>query len=115
MRVEGSDHAEAHGLAVGANMAGWNKPYSHLPIKNFRVGDLHFEGVGELWARLVTEIVWVNPGHEGVVFYVRDDVIRGVLLINESERVEWARTLIRDAKPTTSEERAAMVAAKVPE
>jgi len=112
MRVEGSDHAEAHGRAVGANMAGANQPYTHLPVKSFGVGELKFEGVGELWARLDTEVVWMQPGHEGVVYYLRDDVIRGVLLINVPERIEWARGLIRDAHPTTSAERSAMVSAK---
>ena len=112
MRVEGSDHAEHHGHAVGANMAGANEPYTHLPLKWFRVGDLQFEGVGELWARLATEIVWMQPGHEGVVFYLRDDVIRGVLLINVPERLEWARGLIRDAHPMTSAERATMLEEK---
>ena len=114
LRVEGSDHAEAHGRAVGANMAGANQPYTHLPIKSFRVGELSFEGVGELWARLDTEIVWVQPGHEGVVYYLRDDVIRGVLLINVPERIEWARGLIRDAKVTTAAERAAMAGERAP-
>jgi len=112
MRVEGSDHAEHHGHTVGANMAGANEPYTHLPLKWFRVGDLQFEGVGELWARLATEIVWMQPGHEGVVFYLRDDVIRGVLLINVPERLEWARGLIRDAHPMTSAERATMLEEK---
>lgn len=112
MRVEGSDHAEQHGRTVGANMAGANEPYTHLPLKWFRVGDLQFEGVGELWARLDTEIVWMQPGHEGVVFYLRDDVIRGVLLINVPERLEWARGLIRDAHAMTSAERTAMVGEK---
>jgi 3-phenylpropionate/trans-cinnamate dioxygenase ferredoxin reductase subunit len=112
MRVEGSDHAEHHGHTVGANMAGANEPYTHLPLKWFRVGDLQFEGVGELWARLATEIVWMQPGREGVVFYLRDDVIRGVLLINVPERLEWARGLIRDAHPMTSAERATMLGEK---
>jgi len=47
-----------------------------------------------------------------VVFYLREDVIRGVLLINVPERLEWARSLIRDAHPMTSSERAAMVGEK---
>ena len=112
MRVEGSDHAEAHGRAVGANMAGANKVYDHLPLKWFRVGDMHFEGVGELWARLDTEIVWIEPGKEGAVFYIREEVLRGVLLINIPERIEWARALIREAKPSTAAERASALGAR---
>ena len=44
--------------------------------------------------------------------YLRDDVIRGVLLINVPERIEWARGLVRGAHPMTSAERAAMVGEK---
>jgi 3-phenylpropionate/trans-cinnamate dioxygenase ferredoxin reductase subunit len=112
MRVEGSDHADAHGRVVGANMAGAMQPYDHLPLKWFRVGDLLFEGVGELWARLDTELVWTQPGHEGAVFYVREETVRGVLLINLHERIEWARSLIREARPGTAAERASALGAK---
>ena len=112
MRIEGSDHAEAHGRVVGANMAGAKQVYDHLPMKWFRVGELQFEGVGELWARLDTELRWIEPGREGAVFYLRDEVIRGVLLINVPERLEWARGLIREARATTSEERAGMLGIK---
>jgi NADPH-dependent 2,4-dienoyl-CoA reductase/sulfur reductase-like enzyme len=112
MRIEGADHAQAHGRAVGANMAGARTPYDHLPAKWFRVGELTFEGVGELWARLDTDIVWVEPGREGATFYLRDDVIRGVLMLNMPDRLDWARQLIRDARPTTAAERAALAAAK---
>jgi NADPH-dependent 2,4-dienoyl-CoA reductase/sulfur reductase-like enzyme len=112
MRIEGADHAEAHGRAVGANMAGANQRYDHIPIKWFRVGEMQFEGVGELWARLDTELRWIEPGREGAVFYLRDEVIRGVLLINVHERIDWARALIREARPTTSAERASLLGVK---
>ncbi|MCE9626577.1 MAG: FAD-dependent oxidoreductase [Candidatus Eisenbacteria bacterium] len=112
MRIEGADHAEAHGRVVGANMAGAKLSYDHIPLKWFRVGEMQFEGVGELWARLDTELLWIEPGREGAVFYLRDEVIRGVLLINVHERIEWARGLIREAKPTTSAERANMLGVK---
>ncbi len=112
MRVEGSDHADMHGRCVGANMAGAHKAYNHLPLKWFRVGDMQFEGVGELWARLDTELRWIEPGREGVLYYLRDDIIRGVMLINVHERLEWARGLIRGARPTTAAERASMLEVK---
>lgn len=112
MRVEGSDHAEAHGRVVGANMAGAKLVYDHLPIKWFRVGEMEFEGVGELWARLDTELLWLEPGREGAVYYLSDDIIRGVLLINIHDRIEWARELVRAARPTTAAERASLLGVK---
>ncbi len=110
MRVEGSDHAEHHGRTVGANMAGANAPYTHMPRKWFDVGDLHFEGVGELSSRVDHQDVWLEPGQEGVVFYLRDDVVRGVLLCNVPDRIEWARALIREGRPMSSADRAALLA-----
>jgi NADPH-dependent 2,4-dienoyl-CoA reductase/sulfur reductase-like enzyme len=110
MRVEGSDHAEHHGRAVGANMAGANVPYDHMPIKWFTLGDLRFEGVGELSSRTDHQEVWLEPGHEGVIFYLRDDIVRGVLLCNVPDRIEWARGLIREARPMSSADRAALLA-----
>ncbi len=109
MRVEGTDHAEHHGRAVGANMAGANAPYTHLPVKWFHCGDLRFEGVGELNARLDTQEVWLEPGREGVVFYLREDVVRGVVLCGVADRLEWARGLIREGRPMSFADRAALL------
>lgn len=111
-RVEGVDHAERHGRCVGANMAGASTPYTHLPLKWFRVGDLQFEGVGELNSRLASEEVWLEPGREGVIFYLDEDIVRGVLLCNVPERLEWARSLVREAQPMTPSERASMLPAR---
>lgn len=113
MRVEGCDHAEMHGRAVGANMAGAARAYDHLPYKWFRVGEMQFEGVGELWARLDTELVWLEPGQKGVVYYLRDDLIRGVLFINLYGQLDAARALIREGRATTADERARLFAVHV--
>jgi 3-phenylpropionate/trans-cinnamate dioxygenase ferredoxin reductase component len=112
MRVEGTDHAEHHGRLAGMNMAGANLVYDRLPLKWFRVGDLHFEGVGELNSRLDSDEVWIEPGREGVVFYLYEDVVRGVLLCNVHDRLEWARDLVRSARPMSSAERAALLQPK---
>ena len=56
--------------------------------------------------------MWIEPGKEGAVFYIRDEVLRGVLLINVPERIEWARALIREAKPSTAAERASALGAR---
>lgn len=110
MRVEGADHAEHHGRAVGANMAGAGVPYTHLPRKWLQIGDLAFEGVGELSSRIEHQEVWLEDGREGVVYYLRDDVVRGVLLVNVPERLDWARSVVSDGRPMSSAERAALLA-----
>jgi NADPH-dependent 2,4-dienoyl-CoA reductase/sulfur reductase-like enzyme len=110
MRVEGTDHAERHGRIVGANMAGANAPYAHLPMKWFQCGDFRFEGVGEWSSRLDDQEVWLEPGREGVVFYLLEDVVRGVLLCNVPDRIEWARSIIREGRAMSSADRAALLA-----
>lgn len=112
MRVEGSDHARQHGRLVGENMAGAGRVYDHLPLKYFRVRDLEFEGVGELNSRLASDEVWIEPGREGVIYYLDDDVVRGVMLCNLHDRLEWARMLVRQAQPLSSAERSALLQVK---
>ena len=53
-RVEHEDHAKSHGRAVGANMAGANAPYDHLPFFYSDMFDLGYEAVGEVDSRLET-------------------------------------------------------------
>ncbi|HTR97508.1 MAG TPA: FAD-dependent oxidoreductase [Candidatus Acidoferrales bacterium] len=109
MRVEGEDHSEHHGFAVGANMAGASTPYAHLPWRALAFGGLQLVAVGELDAQLDHQLAWLDPEREGVVYYLRDDVVRGVLMLNVADRLEWARALIREARPMSSADRAALL------
>ena len=111
--IEHWDHALSHGRAAGANMAGANLPYTHIPMFYGDLFDLGFEAAGDLDASLPTHAVWREPNREGVVFYLRDDVIRGVLLWNVWDKVDWARELIREAGTMSHEEREALVAQSV--
>ncbi len=104
-RVEHWDHAIQHGRTVGANLAGAMKPYATLPLTWSDFFDLGWEAVGDLDAGLEIEAVWKEPMRDGVLFYLREDVIRGVLLWNVWDRVPWARALIGMARPTTRAER----------
>ena len=105
MRIEHWDHAIQHGRAAGANMAGAGQPYTHLPFFYSDLFDLGWEAVGDVDASLETHAVWKQEFREGVVFYLRDDVVRGALLWNVWNALDWARGLIREAKPMTSAER----------
>ena len=48
---------------------------------------------------------------EGVIFYMRDGVIRGVLLWNVEGKLEWARDLIREGRTLGDPERATVLSA----
>jgi len=112
LRVEHWDHAQQHGRCAGANMAGAVEPYEGIPYFFSDLFDLGFEAVGELDPTLTIEPVWREPNREGVIFYLRDDVVRGVLLWNTWGAVDWARGLIREARLMTRDERAAGIPAK---
>ena len=99
-RVEHEDHAKTHGRRVGANMAGADEPYDHLPFFYSDLFDLGYEAVGELDSRLQTISDWGEPGEEGTVYYLDGERRpRGILLWNVFGHVEAARELIRAAQP----------------
>jgi hypothetical protein len=57
--------------------------------------------------------VWKEEHREGVILYLSEDVVRGALLWNVWDRVDWARQLIREGKPMTTAEREKVVAEAV--
>jgi 3-phenylpropionate/trans-cinnamate dioxygenase ferredoxin reductase subunit len=103
-RVEHEDHAKTHGRLVGANMAGADAPYDHLPFFYSDLFDLGYEAVGELDSRLRTTADWSELGREGTVYYLDSaGRPRGVLLWNVFGRVDAARDLIRAGDPVEPE------------
>jgi 3-phenylpropionate/trans-cinnamate dioxygenase ferredoxin reductase component len=99
-RVEHEDHANTHGKYVGANMAGANQPYDHLPLFYSDLFDLGYEAVGEVDSRLATVETWEEPNRKGTIAYVDDaGRPRGFLLWNVWDKVDAARELIRAGEP----------------
>ncbi len=99
-RVEHEDHANTHGRIVGANMAGANAPYDHLPLFYSDLFDLGYEAVGEVDSRLATVETWEEPNRKGTIAYVDDaGRPRGFLLWNVWDKVDAARELIRAGEP----------------
>jgi 3-phenylpropionate/trans-cinnamate dioxygenase ferredoxin reductase component len=95
MRIEHEDHANTHGRVVGANMAGADTPYDHLPFFYSDLFDLGYEAVGLVDSRLDAREEWQEPYRKGVVTYLDDGRPRGVLLWNVWDKVDAARELIR--------------------
>jgi NADPH-dependent 2,4-dienoyl-CoA reductase/sulfur reductase-like enzyme len=109
-RIEHEDHANSHGRAVGANMAGADEPYDHLPFFYSDMFDLGYEAVGELDSRLETVTSWQEPNRKGVVAYVDGERRpRGVLLWDVWGKVDAATELIRAAEPVDEDALAALV------
>lgn len=103
MRVEHEDSANAMGAQAGRNMAGSPAAYAHLPFFYSDLFDLGYEAVGDVDARLLTVSDWKVPFREGVVYYLRDGRVRGVLLWNVWGQVDAARQLIAEPGPFTAQ------------
>jgi 3-phenylpropionate/trans-cinnamate dioxygenase ferredoxin reductase subunit len=99
LRVEHEDNANTMGKAAGRNMAGGRNPYHHLPFFYSDLFDLGYEAVGDLDSRLQTVADWRQPFREGVVYYMQDGRVRGVLLWNTWGQVDAARGLIAEPGP----------------
>lgn len=99
LRVEHEDNANTMGSAAGRAMAGQGAPYHHLPFFYSDLFDLGYEAVGELDPRLETFADWKEPNREGVIYYLRDARLRGVLLWNVWGQVDAARELIAAPGP----------------
>jgi NADPH-dependent 2,4-dienoyl-CoA reductase/sulfur reductase-like enzyme len=99
LRVEHEDNANTMGQMAGQSMAGRRVSYDHLPFFYSDLFDLGYEAVGEVDSRLETVADWKQPFREGVVYYLRDGRVRGVLLWNVWEQVDAARKLIGEPGP----------------
>jgi 3-phenylpropionate/trans-cinnamate dioxygenase ferredoxin reductase subunit len=93
-RVEHEDAAKSMGKTAGKNMAGSTEPYAYLPMFYSDLFDLGYEAVGDVDARLATVADWAEPNRKGVIYYLKDDRVKGVLLWNVWEQVDAARALI---------------------
>jgi len=98
MRVEHEDNANTMGAAAGRSMAGKGTPYTHLPFFYSDLFALGYEAVGELDPRLETQAVWKERFREGIIYYLKDSKVRGVLLWNTWGQVDNARAIIGTAK-----------------
>jgi len=99
LRVEHEDNANDMGKAAGKNMAGEAEPYHHLPFFYSDLFDLGYEAVGDVNAKLQVVEDWKEPYNEGVVYYLKDGRVKGVLLWNVWEQVNNARKLIAEKGP----------------
>jgi NADPH-dependent 2,4-dienoyl-CoA reductase/sulfur reductase-like enzyme len=96
LRVEHENAAISMGHHAGQVMAGADAPYTTLPFFYSDLFDLGYEAVGMLDDRLDVIEHWTTPFREGVVYYLDQGRVRGVLLWNVWGQVEAARDLIAE-------------------
>ncbi len=102
-RVEHEDTANSTGRIAGLAMAGKPEPYAELPFFYSDLFDLGYEAVGTLDARLEIFEDWVTPNREGVIYYLDQGRVRGVLLWNTWGQVDAARALIAETGPHSAD------------
>lgn len=97
-RVEHWDNAVIQGRQAGRNMAGAHEAYTYMPYFFSDLFEFGYEAVGEVHASLQTYADWRDPLHTGVIYYLKDGMVRGVMLCNVWDKVEDARALIREQR-----------------
>ncbi len=102
-RIEHWDNAVTQGRWAGRNMAGADEPFHCMPYFFSDLFDFGYEAVGEVDSRLPTVADWVKEHDTGVIYYLRDHRVRGVMLCNVWGQLDAARTLIRQNEPVTLE------------
>jgi 3-phenylpropionate/trans-cinnamate dioxygenase ferredoxin reductase component len=93
-RVEHADNAATMGGFAGVAMTGKTVVYDHTPFFYSDFFDFGYEAVGEVDSRHEMVTDWKVPCREGVIYYLRDARVRGVLLWNIWGQVDAARQLI---------------------
>ena len=104
-RVEHEDNAVQMGKVAGRNMAGAEEAYTHTPMFYSDLFDLGYEAVGEMSSKMKTIEDWQEvPFKKGVVYYMDDGRVRGVLLWNVWEKVDQARALMEEKGPVSADD-----------
>jgi 3-phenylpropionate/trans-cinnamate dioxygenase ferredoxin reductase subunit len=98
-RVEHWDNALNQGKHAGKNMAGAGEPYTYQPYFFSDLFELGYEAVGDIDSKLETRADWVSENEKGIVYYLQDGIIRGVLLCNVWGKVDDARAAINNNEP----------------
>jgi 3-phenylpropionate/trans-cinnamate dioxygenase ferredoxin reductase component len=93
-RVEHWDNALNQGKHAGRNMAGAHEVFTYMPYFFSDLFEFGYEAVGEVDSRMEIVADWRKKHHTGVLYYLRNNKIRGAMMCNVWDRVEAARQLI---------------------
>ena len=114
VRVEHENNARVMGKAAGKAMArhlagAEAEAYDYLPFFYSDLFDVGYEAVGQVDARLQTVSYWEKPHEKGVIFYLKDERVRGALMWNVWKYVDTARAIIAEHGPLAPEDLAQRV------
>jgi len=95
MRIEHWDNALVQGRWAGWNMAGAHEAYTYQPYFFSDLFELGYEATGEVDTSLEIFADWKKENHTGVIYYLRDGRVSGIMMCNLWNRIDAARELIR--------------------
>lgn len=104
VRVEHEDNALRMGKQAGRNMAGADETYTYTPFFFSDLFELGYEAVGELNSKLEMVSDWQEPFQKGVIYYLEEGRVRGVLLWNVWKKLGEARALMAEEGPFKAED-----------
>jgi NADPH-dependent 2,4-dienoyl-CoA reductase/sulfur reductase-like enzyme len=104
VRVEHEDNAVFMGKLAGQNMAGANEAYTHIPMFYSDLFELGYEAVGETSSKMEMVSDWQEQFQKGVVYYLNEGRVRGVVLWNVWKQVDNARALMIEKGPFKGED-----------
>ncbi|UCD01738.1 MAG: FAD-dependent oxidoreductase [Promethearchaeota archaeon] len=104
IRVEHEDNALMMGEIAGENMTGKEISFDHLSLFYSDLFELGYEAVGFLNSKLEIVEDWKEPLEEGVIYYLKEGRVQGVLLWNVWEKIDEARELIAEPGPFSLED-----------
>ncbi|MBD3345893.1 MAG: NAD(P)/FAD-dependent oxidoreductase [Chitinivibrionales bacterium] len=100
-RIEHWDAAMTQGEHAGKNMAGSKEPFTYLPYFFSDLFDFGYEAVGETDPSLETVSDWQKENQIGIIYYLKDNRVRGAMMCNVWNKLDAARELIESHQEMT--------------
>ena len=95
MRIEHWDNSLNQGKHAGKNMAGANLQFNYMPFFYSDLFEFGYEAVGDINSQLETFADWQKENETGVIYYLKEGKVKGVMNCNVWDKIETARQLIR--------------------
>ncbi|MBS4099441.1 MAG: FAD-dependent oxidoreductase [Sulfuricella sp.] len=103
MRIEHWDNALNQGKWAGRNMAGAREAFTYQPYFFSDLFEFGYEATGLVSPKLETVTDWRKENETGVIYYLADQKIRGIMLCNVWDKMDIARELIRKGESVSAE------------
>jgi 3-phenylpropionate/trans-cinnamate dioxygenase ferredoxin reductase subunit len=103
LRLEHWDNAVRQGKQAGLNMAGADQPFDHVPYFYSDVFDLDLQAWGDTtdWNRTITR---GSHGNKLTFFYLKDNRLKAVLLVDPTKEEGAAAEKLAEAMPQVKDE-----------